>query len=256
MAAAGGPRAKECKTYAELKKKSPTLSDGIYTLFPLGENGDHSTVHCKTEDGKYWQAVWQQFGGPDYADYGTGQQATSTLSGSYASYDGTIAPYSVSGNMGSRVAKANYEYWLDKTNVTWQRFIRVYNSADNSIATTYDIELVLDSDVAWKDIFVPNTTSGQWFTLPGYVELYYNGTRQGKTRLLNGWTAAPNIGFAQANSGDDPANGEPVISASYGRHAISYVHTATGYNTTRCNPTCWDGIEAQAEENVWYVTFN
>jgi len=258
MGAIGGPRAKDCKTYAELKEKSPTLSDGMYTLFPFGEDGEYSTVHCKTEDSKHWQAVWQQFGGPDYAQYGSGQQSTHTLSSSYASYDGDIAPYEVSGIMASRVAKAAYEYWLDKTDVTWQRFIRTYNSGDDSISTTIKTKLECDSNLAWKDMFVPGNLSGRWGQMPGYVTLYYNGTRQGKTRLLNGWSSAGsnNVGFAQANSGGDPADGEPVISASYGRHAISYVHNSTGYNATRCLPTCWSGTEDIGEENVWYVTYN
>ena len=256
MGAAGGPRAKECKSYSELKEKSPTLSDGMYTLFPQGEDGEYSRVHCKTEDNKNWTAVWQQFGGPDYADYGTGQQSTSTLSSSYANYDGEIGPFETLGNMGSRVAKAAYEYWLDKTGVTWQRFVRTYNSGDDSISTTIKVNLECDSNLAWKDMFVPGNISGRWGQMPGYVTLYYNGSRQGKTRLLNGWDSAGsnNVGFANANSGDDPLNGEPVISASFGRHAISYVHNSTGFNTTRCLPTCWGGSEAIGEENVWYVT--
>jgi hypothetical protein len=157
--------------------------------------------------------------------------------------------------MGSKVAKANYEYWLDKTDVTWQRFVRTYNSGDNSINTTIKVNLECDSNLAWRDMFIPGNVSGRWGEMPGYVTLYYNGTRQGKTRLLNGWSAAGtnNIGFAQANN-DNPNNGEPVISGGYGRHAISYVHSSTGYNTTRCLPTCWNGSEAIGEENVWFVT--
>lgn len=256
MGVYGGPRAKDCKTFSELKAQSPTLEDGMYTLFPFGEHGEYSTVHCKTEDGKHWTGVWQQFGGPQYSQYGSNQQSTHTLSSSYASYDGEIAPYEVSGVMGSKVAKANYEYWLDKTGVTWQRFVRTYNSGDNSIQTTIKTTLECDTNLAWKDMFVPGNISGRWGQMPGYVTLYYNGTRQGKTRLLNGWSSAGsnNVGFAQANSGDDPQNGEAVISSSYGRHAISYVHNSVGYNTTRCLPTCWSGTETIGEENVWYVT--
>ena len=258
MPTAVGPRAKKCKTFAELKAVSPTLEDGMYTIFPLGEDRESSTVHCKTEDGKHWNAVWQQFGGPQYSQYGSGQQSTHTLSSSYASYDGEIGPYEVLGVMGSKVSKAAYEYWLDKTDVTWQRFVRTYNSGDDSISTTIRTTLECDANLAWKDMFVPGNISGRWGQMPGYVTFYYNGTRQGKTRLLNGWDSAGsnNVGFAQANSGDNPANGEPVISASYGRHAISYVHNSTGYNATRCLPTCWSGTEAIGEENVWYVTFN
>tara|TARA_R110000803_G_scaffold197881_1_gene261513 strand:- start:129 stop:902 length:774 start_codon:yes stop_codon:yes gene_type:complete len=255
MGAAGGPRAKECKSYSELRAKSPTLGDGMYTLFPFGEDGEYSRVHCKTEDNKNWQAVWQQFGGPQHSQYGSGQQSNATLSSSYASYDGDIAPYEVSGIMASRVAKANYEYWLDKTSVTWQRFVRTINSGDSSTNSIIKINLECDANLAWKDMFVPGNISGRWGQMPGYVTLYRNGTSQGSTRLLNGWSATSNnIGFAQANSGDDPANGESVINGSYGRHAISYVHTSTGYNTTRCLPTCWAGTETLATENVWYVT--
>ena len=50
MGVYSGPRAKDCKTFSELKAQSPTLEDGMYTLFPFGENGEYSTVHCKTED--------------------------------------------------------------------------------------------------------------------------------------------------------------------------------------------------------------
>ena len=36
MASSSGPRAKNCKTFSELKSVSPTLEDGMYTLFRLG----------------------------------------------------------------------------------------------------------------------------------------------------------------------------------------------------------------------------
>ena len=201
MGVAAGPRGRECKTFTELKVISPQIPNGIYHLYPNGPNESSAKVHCKTESGKNWQAVYQQFGGPSYSLLGSGQVSTSTLSSSYASYDGTVAPYADAGVMGSIVNKVNFEYWLPKKGVTWQKHIKSYN------------------------------------------------------RLLNGWSAtANNIGFANANSGDDPGNGEHVISGSYGRHAISYVHNSGGYNTTRCVTTCWGGTEKIAEEHIWYVT--
>ena len=251
-----GPRAKDCKTFAELKAKSPTLEDGMYTVFPNGETNAGARTHCITDNGRYYQAVWQQFGGPDYGDYGTGQVANATLQSSPASYDGEVGPYSALGSMGSKINYILHEYWKNKTGVRWLRDLRVYNSTNNSIASDYTIELVYDSNVAWTDSWTTVDDTGRWYQLPGYIEMYYDGTRQGRTRIMNGFDYNQNVGLAQANSGDDPANGEEVISGSYGRHAISYLYNSTGYNAIRCNPTCWNGSETQAEENIWYVAYD
>ena len=36
MGVAAGPRGRECKTFTELKAKSPQIPSGIYHLFPNG----------------------------------------------------------------------------------------------------------------------------------------------------------------------------------------------------------------------------
>ena len=258
MGVAAGPRGRECKTFTELKVISPQIPNGIYHLYPNGPNETSAKVHCKTESGKNWQAVYQQFGGPSYSLLGTGQVSTSTLSSSYASYDGVVAPYADAGVMGSIVNKVNFEYWLPKKGVTWQKQVQSYNTGSSvslSALTSVKVEIEFDSNIGFEDAFKPGDISGRWGQMNGYVTMSYNGTNVGSTRLLNGWSAtANNIGFAQANSGDNPGNGEHVISGSYGRHAISYVHNSGGYNTTRCVTTCWGGTEKIAEEHIWYVT--
>jgi len=258
MGVAAGPKGRECKTFTELKAISPQIPDGIYHLHPNGPNSTPAKVHCKTDGGKNWQAVYQQFGGPSYTLLGTGQVASSTLSSSYATYDGTVAPYADAGVMGSIVNKVNFEYWLPKKGVTWQKQIQSYNTGSSvalSTLTAHKTEIEFDSNIGFVDAFKPGDISGRWGQMNGYVTMSINGANLGSTRLLNGWSATPNnIGFAQANSGDDPGNGEPVISGGNGRHAISYVHNSTGYNTTRCITDCWDGTEKVAEEHVWYVS--
>ena len=258
MGVAAGPRGRECKTFTELKVISPQIPNGIYHLYPNGPNETSAKVHCKTESGKNWQGVYQQFGGPSYSLLGTGQVSTSTLSSSYASYDGVVAPYADAGVMGSIVNKVNFEYWLPKKGVTWQKHIKSYNTGSSvSLSGNTDIKdtFVFDSNIGFEDAFKPGDISGRWGQMNGYVEMLRDGVSQGTTRLLNGWSGtANNIGFAQANSGDNPGNGEHVISGSYGRHAISYVHNSGGYNTTRCVTTCWGGTEKIAEEHIWYVT--
>ena len=259
MGVAAGPRGRECKTFTELKAKSPQIPNGIYHLFPNGPRTTAAKVHCKTYNNRNYQAVYQQFGGPSYSLLGSGQVSTATLSSSYASYNGTIAPYEDAGVMGSLVNKVNFEYWLDTKGVTWHKYVRSYNTGSGvslSVSTTIHDEFECDSNLSFKDMFVPGDISGRWGQMSGYVTMSRDTVNRGSTRLLNGWSSAGanNIGFAQANSGDDPGNGEPVINGGYGRHAISYVHNSSGYNTTRCITTCWSGTETKAEEHVWYVS--
>lgn len=263
MGASIGPRAKECKSYKELKAKSPTLEDGVYTLFPNGENSGSMTVFCITSGSDYYQAIWRNWGGPIHATFGSNINNASLLS-NLSTYDGSCVTYDFTGSMSSQVNEVGYNYWANRDNVVWYKRLRSYNSSGvESTGGQYT------NDV-WLKYYSGATFSGSLQTVPGdiggYVSMSFNsnGTNYdyGVTRYRASNTTTATIGFANDTDDANIPGGEPVmgngqsINSSAGweaRHVLSYVHTSNGQNTVRCQFRCWNGSEGLATDMVWFV---
>ena len=263
MGVAGGPRGKSCKSYKELKEKSPTLPDGVYWLFPNGETSQGTRTYCFSSGSKHFQAVWRNWGGPIYATFGSNTN-NSTMFQTPSSYDAEVAPYDVTGSMGSEINNICWDYWGNLDNVEWYARVRSYNSSGvENTGGQYTNDI-------WLKYYSGATYSQSLQTIPGdiggYVSMSFNsnGTYYdyGVTRYRASNTTTTTIGFA--NDTDDtsiPAeepvmgNGQSIYSSAgwEARHVLSYVHTSNGQNTVRCQFRCWNGSEGLATEKIWFV---
>ena len=255
MALHHGLNTRGFRSYAELKAHIPSTQDGVYALFPYGSKGPASISHCITYGGEYYQAIFTQCGGPQYSTFGT-NVANSTLHSNLSTYDGIIQPFSVDGQMYSRVNKTGYDYWTNQPGTKWYKATRSYDSSGTYLsAYSQDVTLTLDSNVTFANIW----NSAASTELPGYVTMELNGSSYGSTKYTacySTWNSTR--GFANAQNGDDACvpTGEPKMNGSHARHVLSYVHTSAGHNATRCQPTCWGGSENVAMEQIWYVKFD
>ena len=255
MALHHGTHTRNFRSYAELKAHIPSAQDGVYALFPNGPKGPASISHCITYNNEHYQAVFAQCGGPQYSTFGT-NVANSILHANLATYDGVIQPFSVDGQMYSRVNKVGYDYWTNQSGVKWYKATRSYNSSGTYLsAYSQDVTLTLDNYVTFADIW----NSAASTELPGYVTMELNGSSYGSTKYTacyGDWNSTR--GFANAQNDDDSCVpvGEPRMNGWDARHVLSYVHNSNGYNATRCQPTCWSGTEDVAMEQIWYVKFD
>ena len=255
MALHHGLNTRGFRSYAELKAHIPSTQDGVYALFPYGSKGPASISHCITYGGEYYQAIFTQCGGPQYSTFGT-NVANSTLHSNLSTYDGIIQPFSVDGQMYSRVNKTGYDYWTNQPGTKWYKATRSYDSSGTYLsAYSQDVTLTLDSNITFANIW----NSAASTELPGYVTMELNGSSYGSTKYTACYsTWSSTRGFANAQNGDDACvpTGESKMNGSHARHVLSYVHTSAGYNATRCQPTCWGGSENVAMEQIWYVKFD
>ena len=264
-----GYRAKECRNFKELKDKGPTLPDGTYKLFPNGENSPPISCYCIEYQGRHYQSVWQNFGGPAYATFGT-NTSNATLFANQTPYNGLCIPYSVRGTMQSQINKDLYTYWKSKDNVVWYKRIRSYNTngtlnvggTQGSHTGSYygDVYLTYDTGANFNTSF--SISSGQ---MSGYVNMKFTvGSTTydyGRTRYKSPNNSSASIGFANETDNNVPA-GEEVMgdgTAHYdtvgwdARHVLSYNHTSAGQNATRCQFECWSGNEGVCMETTWFV---
>ena len=264
-----GYRAKECRNFKELKDKGPTLPDGTYKLFPNGENSPPISCYCIEYQGRHYQSVWQNFGGPAYATFGT-NTSNATLFANQTPYNGLCIPYSVRGTMQSQINKDLYTYWKSKDNVVWYKRIRSYNTngtlnvggTQGSHTGSYygDVYLTYDTGANFNNSF--SISSGQ---MSGYVNMKFTvGSTTydyGRTRYKSPNNSSASIGFANETDNNVPA-GEEVMGDGtahydtvgwYARHVLSYNHTSAGQNATRCQFECWSGNEGVCMETTWFV---
>jgi hypothetical protein len=265
-----GYRAKECRNFKELKDKNPTLQDGTYKLFPNGENSAPISCYCMEYNGRHYQSVWQNFGGPAYATFGT-NTSNSTLFANQTTYNGVCIPYSVRGTMQSQINKDLYTYWKSKDNVVWYKRVRSYNTngtlntggTQGSATGSYysDVFLTYDSGANFANSF--STGTGQ---MSGYVNMKFtigsNTIDYGRTRYRCPYNNSITIGFAnETDNGSIPAgedlmgNGNTYYSTVGwdARHVLSYNHTSNAQNATRCQFECWSGNEGVCMETTWFV---
>ncbi len=258
MALSYGLNTTRFRSYAELKATYPSLPDGVYSLFPNGRSGPMVRTYCMTHDGEHYQLIWKQFGGTRYATFGD-NVADSELIANRGSYNTVVQPFSVSNTMGSHITANGYDFWKDQTDVTWLKSAKGYTSAGTFIADdstyTFNAKLVYDSRVCMADTW-RNSTQAE--LLPGYVNMYIGNTSYGRTRYIQGWPVDFNIGFANAENGDNQGvpDGEDLMTGWSARHILSYVHTSNGRDATRCQFRCWDGTEDVAQEILWFVKYN
>lgn len=246
------------RSYAELKAAYPSLPDGVYTLFPNGRNGAMVQTYCMTHEGEHYQLIWKQFGGTRYSTFGS-NVSDSELIGNSGAYNSILKPFSVTGTMGSEISAEGYQFWKKQKDVTWLKVARGYTSEGAFIANdsnyTFNVKLVYDSRVCMEDTW-RNSTQAE--LLPGYVNMYIGNTSYGRTRYIQGWPVDYNIGFANAENGDNQGvpDGEDLMNGWSARHVLSYVYTSSGRDATRCQFRCWDGTEDVAQEILWFVKYN
>lgn len=263
-----GYRAKECRNFKELKEKNPSLPDGTYKLFPNGENNAPVSCYCISYGGKHYQAVWTNFGGPAYGSFGT-NTSNNNLFANKTTYNGLCIPYP-NGPMQSQINKDLYTYWSTKDNVVWYKMIRSYNTngtlntggTQGSATGTYysDVYLTYDSGANFANSFT--TSTGQ---MSGYVKMKFTigatTIDYGRTRYRCPANTSTTIGFANQTDNNVPV-GEEVMgdgNAYYStvgwdaRHVLSYNHTSSGRDATRCQFECWSGNEGVAMQTTWFV---
>jgi hypothetical protein len=258
MALSYGLNTTRFRSYAELKAAHPNVPDGVYALFPQGRSGPIVQTYCMTHEGDHYQLVWKQLGGSRYSTFGTNVSDYELITNRQA-YDTEVKPYSVSGEMGSRINVNGYNFWKDQRDVTWLKLAKGYTSAGILIPPdsqyTFDVKLIYDSNVCMADTWQNLTQPTQ---VPGYVSMYIDGSNYGRTRYIQGYPVDYSIGFANAENGDNQGvpEGEDIMNGWSARHVLSYVYSSNGRDATRCQFRCWDGSEDVAQEILWFVKYN
>lgn len=258
-----GPSNRRYRTYAQLKADYPSLPDGVYALWPYGPDGAHTLSYCITHEGEHYQAVWRQFGGPQFAVHGT-PVSNATLHANRASYESTLVPYDFSGTMESAVNNTAYDYWGSQSEVKWYKRTRSYTSAGSQISGgnyCNDVYLSYINGATFIESFQINK---QYMRLQGEVAMSFRldgGSLIdfGKTRHI--YSDAGSIGFANpsnpGNSGEAQMGNGVAYYSSVGweaRHILSYNHTAAGRDTTRCQWVCWGSEDAMMDQ-VWFAKY-
>jgi len=221
--------------------------------------------------GQSKKAIWRIFGGTGYATWGSNISVSSLFANKSIYNNDLIMPFDRSGGMACEISEELYHQWSNRKNVTWYKRIRSYNAdgtpytADNRIHA--DVFLKFTGDATFEKVMA--SVNGGYTDLGGYVYMnFYVGTNRtfydyGRTKYAYS-SGTTSIGFANNTDSGVPA-GEEVMgnnislynSAGWeARHVISYNHTTTGRDVTRCQFLCWGNITGVTEEVTWYAGYN
>ena len=251
------------RTYAQLKADYPNIPDGVYALFPYGPDGPHTLSYCITHEGEHYQAVWRQFGGPQFSVHGT-PISNATLHANRASYESDLIPFDFSDTMESAVNNVAYDYWTGRSEVKWYKRTRTYTAAGvKTGAGNYnnDVYLSYTLGATFLETFQINKS---YMRIQGDVAMSFRldgGSLIDFGNTHHIYSDAGSIGFANpassGNGGEDQMGNGTVYYSSVGweaRHVLSYNHTAAGKDTTRCQWVCW-GSENAVMDQVWFVKY-
>jgi hypothetical protein len=239
-------------------------NDGLYWVNPEGDNPFQ--VYCDmTTDGGGWTAVWKNFGGPEYASFGT-NVSDQTLWANPSTYNSLATPYSYSKQAESVIQKNVWDKYIYSTNVDWLKHGDGYDVNGNPYEYTYNgggappegyshpyrVKLDFGSGVTMNDVM----TAADCATLNNQVGMliyddnYPDGYSYGSTDRVNVY-AASSKGFA--NSGDTCGQTSTNLMNGWGaRHVLSYNYMTTGRDTLRCQFECW-GTTPVMFEAIWFA---
>jgi hypothetical protein len=218
------------------------------------------------KDSKLYQPVWRNFGGTAYASFGT-NVANNTLFTNKSTYDSIVIPYEISGVMASQINENFFNYWANKENTMWYKRMRSYTTSGpytSNAAIHADVYLKFTGGATYQKVI--NGLGAGYTDLGGDVSMsIYLGTAQtyydyGTTRYAYS-SGTTSLGFANDTDSGVPAgqsvmgNGQSIYSSAgwEARHVISYNHTTTGRDVTRCQFLCWADISGVVEETTWYA---
>lgn len=217
--------------------------------------------------GREYYPVWRTFGGTAYASFGS-NVSNSTLFANKDTYNSSIIPYETSGVMASEINKDVYNTFANRRDTIWYKRIRAYTASGpytSNNALYADVYLTFTGDATYEKVI--NSLGQGYVDLGGYVYMnFYLGTAQtyydyGSTKYAYSDASAISLGFANNTDSGVPSgesvmgNGISIFSSAgwEARHVISYSHTASGRDVTRCQFVCWGDITGVVEEITWYA---
>ena len=234
---------------ALIHELEPDLSDGFYTLIPPGYEGEPFQVYCDmSTEGGGWAVIFKNHGGAV-----PGERSNDTLlDGDPGPYGSVILPHTLA--LESGVNPEAWAWYRDAAGHEWLKYGTLYGP-DDQVVVEQQIRADFGEAVTWSWI-LSRPSLEACHLAPNPIVLTLNGgTPLGQTTYVNSYQSERRtFGLANAANLDDrcgqpdnnlindPEQGLAWLDGySVGgiRHFFSYVHTATGTDSSRCQFACW-----------------
>lgn len=262
--ALGMARSCAASSCADIRDNNPASKDGMWWVDPSG--GDPFEVYCdQTTDGGGWSLVWRNHGGARGGEASNAELLDRAANGLG---DAVVLPQAPI--PGSAIHQKMYDARWGAPDREWMKMTTLWNSA-GEIVNEQHIRVEMRS-VTMQSIFA--VPVDRCFPAADRMHVVVNDTVDfGETSLINHYSVDTYGLASNGNNGEDicaqpegnliadPAPGADSLyridmggSTNAIRHLFSYVHAATGRDTSRCLYACWEAdTQGYYDGWVWAV---